>query len=179
VKQLERAAHGLAGDVFLYDRAVARRNMIPSDLAAVPGQTVPVDGALMGAFGWESVKVPVLAGRVYTISCWTTGTTSPLLVTKPGESVGPLPKADALGLSQLTFTPVTDGLIKLARDAQLISGVRVHEGIPDGRFYATSGTPCRVAVEMPSETYQLITDDESRIDYSITLHETGRTGYYT
>lgn len=178
IKYLERAAHGLMGDVFLYDRAAARRNMVPSDLAAVPGSTVVVDGTPMGAVGWEWVKVPVLAGRVYTISCWSSGAGSPLLATKTGETIGALPSPDAAGLSQLTFTPQSNGMLKLSRDTQVVSGVRVHEGIPDGRFYATAGTPCRVAVENPTETYQMITDMQDRVDYSVTLHETGRTGYY-
>lgn len=179
IKYLERAAHGLGGEVYLYDRAVARRNMVPSDLAAVPGSGVAVDGSQLGAIGWDWINVPVLAGRVYTVSCWTPDAASPLLVTKPGESVGPLPAPDGQGLSQLTFTPASDGLIKLSRDAQVLSGVRVHEGIPDGRFYATSGTPCRVAVEMPDEAYQLVTDQETRTNFAVTLRETGRTGYYT
>lgn len=179
IKHLERAAHGLLGEVFLYDRAVARRNMLPAELAGLPGAGVVVDGAPMAPVTWTIVKVPLLAGRLYTISCWSPGSVSPLTVafTGPGTR-GPMATPDHLGRAQMSFTPTVDGTLTLTRGTQIVSGVRVHEASPDGAFYATSGTPCRVAVEIPDETYQMILDRETRIDYQVTLREAGRTGYY-
>lgn len=179
IKHLERAAHGLLGEVFLYDRAVARRNMLPSELSGLPGIGVSVDGAPMAPVTWSSIKVPLLAGRLYTISCWSPNMVSPLTVafTGPGTR-GPMATPDHLGRSQMSFTPTVDGIMTITRGAQVVSGVRVHEGSPDGEFYATSGTPCRVAVEIPEETYQMILDRNTLIDYQVTLREAGRTGYY-
>lgn len=179
IKFLERAAHGLGGEVFLYDRAVARRNMLPAELSGTPGAGVVVDGASLAPVTWPRVEVPLLAGRLYTISCWTPDTASPLTVlfTGPGTR-GPMATPDHKGRSQMSFTPTQDGMLTLTRETQVVSGVRVHEGSPDGSFYATSGTPCRVAVEIPDETYQLVTDQETRTDYRVTLREAGRTGYY-
>lgn len=178
IKLLERAAHGLLGDVYLYERAVARRNMLPRELAGVPGSGVVVDGAPMAPVTWTTVRVPLLAGRLYTVSCWTPDPEPPLSLMYPGMTLDGLPEPDYEGRSQFSFTPMSDGILTLIRGTQVISGVRVHEGTPDGGFYSTAGTPCRVAVEIPEETYQLVTDRETKTDYRVTLRETGRTGYY-
>lgn len=126
----------------------------------------------MGAVTWASVSVPVIAGRVYSVSLWSTTTTAPLHVTEPGkaEQAMPIPVG---GWSSRTFTPTVSGVVRLRRGTQVIAGVRVHEGIPDRTFYATEGTPTRVAVADPERTYQLVTDQETRIDYSIMIQEVG------
>lgn len=135
------------------------------------------DHVYLGAVTWQSVSVPLLGGRTYTISGWTRSPESPLSASWPGQAATePLP-APVGGATTLTITPAADGFLVLTR-LQEVSGVRVHEGIPDGRFYATEGTPCLVAVSDPERTYQLVTDTETRTDYSVTLYEVGNTGIY-
>lgn len=174
IRRLAVAAHGLGGDVWLYDRACAQQNLLPARLSAGLGAAVTVAGMSLGAVTWTSCTARVLAGRVYTISAWA-ASGSPLSYTLPGGSLTAMPTVVSR-LSVVTFTPTVDGVVTLSRTTQVVSGVRIHEGIPDGTFYATEGTPCRVAVADPDRTYQLVTDTQTRTDYQVTLLEVGDTG---
>lgn len=165
------AAHGLGGDMLLYDRAVARQNLIPASRAVGDGAAVTVAGMSLGAVTWKTLTVPVLAGRTYTVSAWA-ASGSPLTMTTPGGTAVPLPAVSG-GVSTRMFNAASTGHLTLARTTQITSGVRVHEGLPDGTFYATEGTPTTVAVRDPERTYQLVTDTDTRIDYTVELLEVG------
>lgn len=175
VRRLAWAAHGLVPEVWLYDRACAQQNLIPVRLAATPGTGVSVDGLPMGPVSWAAVTVRVLAGRTYTVSCWTAGAVSPLSVKIGAGAVQPLPVPTS-GYSELVITPSADALLTLSRAASPISGVSVREGTGGRTFHATEGTPCRVAVVDPERTYELVSDTGQRTSYSITLMEVGDTG---
>ena len=184
IQVLALAAYGVGGETYLYDRACARQNMLPARYSTGTGSLVPVRSvmpvgktSLMGAVTWQSVSVPLLGGRTYTISGWTTSTESPLAASWPGQDQVQLLPLPVEGFTTLTITPQADGMLTLGR-LHDISAVRVHEGIPDGRFFLTEGTPCRVAVADPERTYQLVTDTETRMDFSVTLYEVGDTGTY-
>lgn len=138
---------------------------------------IRVNNVPMLPVNWETAGAYVLPGRTYTVSAWAVSG-SPLNVSVPGAGTIPMP-AVVDGVSVLTVTPTVQGPIVLTREhSQNVSGVRIHEGLPDGRFYATEGTPCKVAVSDPSQTYQLVTDRETRIDYTVSLHEVGSPGVY-
>ena len=165
------AAHGLGGDMCLYDRACARQNLVPATRAVGDGALVTVAGLSLGAVLWKTIQVPVLAGRVYTISAWA-ASGSPLTAAVPGGSATAMPTVTG-GVSTRTFTAASAGYVTLTRTTQVTSGVRIHEGQPDGTFYATEGTPTTVAVRDPERTYQLVTDTETLIDYTVELLEVG------
>lgn len=175
---LSLAAHGLGGDVLLYDRACARQNMIPVSRSTGDGPAVTVAGVPMGSVTWKTLTVPLIPGRTYTVSVWTDflDGDAPLIITPPGGVATPMPRpAQNTGgrLSVFTFTPTVKGHVALATTTFRVSGVRVHEGVPDGTYYATEGTPCSVAVKDPERTYQLVLDRETRIDYQVELLEVG------
>lgn len=178
VKLLARASHGLLGVTYLYDRAIARQNLIPAHQSAGDGAQVVVDGAPMGAVRWPSIRVALLAGRAYTVSCWSPDDASPLSAKEGSLPAVPL-AAPVNGLSSLTLTPATDTVLTLQRlNNQTVAGIRVHEGIPDGAFYATAGTPSQVAVSDPKATYQLVTDTATSSDYAVDLIEVGLPGVF-
>ena len=95
-------AHGLGGDMVLYDRACARQNLVPASRAVGDGAAVTVAGMSLGAVTWKSITVPVLAGRTYTVSAWA-ASGSPLTMTTPGGTAIPLPAVSG-GVSTRTFT---------------------------------------------------------------------------
>lgn len=177
VRLLRLAAHGLGGPFFLYDRHEASQNMLHSRFAVGQGDSVLVDGMLLGAVEWDSVRVPVLAGRRYTVSCWTPSPVSPLTVSIPGEGIQSM-DAPVDGHSYMAFTPEADGLLVLTRSSASVSGVRVHEGTPDGLFMVGDGTPCRVSVRDPQTVYQMVVGSHMRADYSVELVEVGIPGLY-
>lgn len=127
----------------------------------------------LGAVTWSIVRVPVLAGRTYTVSATLADTDSSVWWSGAPGTGGVV--ATAPGYAAATFTAKTTGLIALNRWGT-VAGVRVYEGVPDGLFLTSPGTPCRVAVADPEQTYQLVTDQETRIDYQVTLYEVGDTG---
>lgn len=138
-------------------------------------------------------RVHLRGGQPYTISTWVataltsaqaviewvfTGAsgalTSGTVSTPPGPRTGPVQAAD-------TFTPTEDGVLALAIRTTALSGeasgLRVHEGTPDGRFYAGRGTPCRVEVFDPASTLKLWRAGEQRSsDYTVQLVEVGVPG---
>lgn len=180
---LTLAAHGVGGDMWLYDRATARQNMLPAHEAVGDGNPVKVDGLPMGAVSWVSTSVGVIAGRTYTLSAQeTSAPTSAYILgtwkTAVGATVGSTFQINgSLGDDPAVATavaPAGSATLSLSRGSGPWAGVRVHEGEPDGgAVYLTEGTPCRVAVADPQRTYQMVTDDRTEIDYEITLMEVG------
>lgn len=145
--------------------------------ATVPSM-VPVAGLPMPPIRWTKARAFVLAGRTYTLSAWTTGGTYPLAYQETGNPAYAMP-APVGGLSQTTFTPTVSRVMTLTRPAgRVVSGVRIHEGPADGAFYASDGTPTRVAVTDPGRTYQLVTDTQTRTDYDLELKEVGAQGAF-
>lgn len=177
---LSMAAHGILADCWLYDVAAARDNMLPARQSVGDSAQVLVNGIPMGGIeNGRHVQVPVLAGRNYTISVWTdAGDGQPVFSFQPANA----PLATVRGVQGRGaryvaegFTALTDGTLDIRILRQGCSGLRVHEGPPDGMFYVGHGTPCRVTVRDPARTLQMVTD-QTRSDYSITLLEVGRTG---
>lgn len=169
---LSLAAHGLLPQCWLYGVAEARENMIPAQLAAGTGVPVLVAGLPMGALTvGHRVQVPVLAGRLYSVSAWCTAA-GQMLTYQMGA--GPVVAVDSLNGSG-TFTPLEDAILTVTVTGANVSGLRVHEGYFDGTFHAGYGTPCKVAVHDPERTLHLVTE-QVRSDYTITLMEVGKPG---
>lgn len=178
---LTAAAHGLLGDVWLYDVAAARENMVPASLASGSGIRLPTDGLPLGSHAaGHTVTVPVLAGRLYTVSAWAGGSAGANVMSfKLGTGATEFVKSPpGTGHRQATGTIRTpsDGLLTVTLLAIGMTGLRVHDGPPDGRFYAGHGTPCKVAIQDPERTLQLVSEDTTRSDYQVTLLEVGKPG---
>lgn len=178
---LSDAAHGLLPQCWLYDVAAARENMVPADKSAGNGSLVVVNGRPMGSLPvGHSATVQVLAGRNYTVSLWSSasaGVTVASLapVSGPALAVTAPPGAGARSCAR-SFTPLTDGSVTITVSATGSSGLRLHEGGPDGRFYSGYGTPCKVAVQDPARTLELVVDRETKSAYQVTILEVGRPG---
>ena len=139
---------------------------------------VPVAGIPMPPVRWTKARAFVLAGRTYTLSAWTTGAAYPLTYQETGNPAYSMP-APVGGLSQTTFTPTVSRVMTLTRPAgRVVSGVRIHEGVADGTFYPSEGTPTRVAVTDPGRTYQLVTGTQTLTDYDVELKEIGVQGNF-
>lgn len=174
VRLLSLAAHGLIGECWLYDVAAARQNMIPAQLAAGRGASVLVGGLPMGALSvGHTVRMPVLAGKLYSLSGWRASDGA--MFTYAIGSATPVPVFCVGGNGAASFTPATDATITITVTASDVSGIRLNEGPFDGVFHAGNGTPCRVAVKDPEQVLQMVTD-KTRIDYTVTLLEVGKTG---
>lgn len=176
---LADAAHGLIGQCWLYDVAAARENMVPAELSAGAGAPVVVAGRPMGALPiGHAATVRVLAGRTYTVSLWSAAAAGATVAALTGSSTGTVkvPPGSGARSCALSFTPLTDGTATVAVSAAGASGLRIHEGGPDGRFLSGYGTPCKVAVQDPQRTLELVVDRETRSAYQVTLMEVGKPG---
>lgn len=176
---LADAAHGLLGQCWLYDVAAARENMVPAELSAGTGSPVMVDGRRMGALAdGHTATVQVLAGRTYTVSLWSAVAAGATVATLAGSTTGAVKAPPGTGSRSCaaSFTPLTDGSATLTVSASGASGLRIHEGGPDGRFYSGYGTPCKVAVQDPARTLELVVDRDTRSAYQVTLMEVGKPG---
>lgn len=177
---LSMAAHGLLQEVWLYDQASARENMLASAYSNGAGAPVMVDGFPFGAIPESQVvRVPVLAGRLYTVSAWgdhpiNTRVASYQLGSNPIQPVG-TPPGSGTRYSAASFVPAADTVVTLRITQPMVSGLRLHEGPPDNKFMPGYGTPCRVAVQDPVRVLQMVTQ-ETRSDYTATLTEVGKPG---
>lgn len=187
VRSLTAAAQGILRDCWLYDVAAARENMVAAHLTTGTGLKVNVDGLALGSVPrGHQVSVPLLANRMYAVSVWSAaaagtnvahydlGSFQGWQVTAP-PGAGPrqavaflTPTADVV----LTlYVPGTAGVADTG-----VSGIRVHEGPPDGAWFPGMGTPCKVSVADPGRTLQLVTANESRSAFNVTLSEVGKPG---
>lgn len=175
IRLIGLAAHGLLDQCWLYDVAEARENMVPAGLSAGSGIPVPVDGLVMGALPpGQVVYLPVLAGRLYSVSAWRAA--SGTMVT---YQVGSAPKVTVEsfnGSGGASFTPIQDSILTLVVTGPGVSGLRAVDGDWDGTYQAGYGTPCKVAVQDPVRTLQLVTE-QVRSDYSVTIMEVGKPGH--
>lgn len=177
---LSLAAHGLLGQCWLYDVTAARENMIPAQLSAGTGAPVQVTGLPMDSLPTgHVVQVPVLAGVLYTASVWADLVAGSEVLTYRVGDADPVPVVMPVGGGARqgvgSFTPPADSILTLTVTVAGCSGLRVHQGSPDGAFHAGHGTPCKVVVQDPARTLQLVTND-IRSDYQVTLLEVGRPG---
>lgn len=178
---LSDAAHGLLPQCWLYDVAAARENMLPAEKSAGTGALVVVDGRPMGALpAGHTATVQVLAGRTYTVSLWSAaavGATVASFLRSPNLlTLVTAPPGTGARSCAASFTPLSDGTVTVTVSAGGASGLRVHEGGPDGRFFSGHGTPCKVAVQDPQRTLELVVDRETRSAYQVTLMEVGKPG---
>lgn len=178
---LADAAHGLLGQCWLYDVAAARENMLPAEKSAGSGAPVMVDGRPMGALpSGQSVSVRYLAGRTYTVSIWSAaaaGTTvASLLYTPSTIASAKAPPGTGARPCSLSITPLTDGVLTVTTTTAASSGLRVHEGGSDGRFYSGHGTPTKVAVQDPQRALEILTKTSSRSSYQVSILEVGKPG---
>lgn len=171
---LSMAAHGLLPQCWLYDVAAARENMVPAQLAAGSGAPVLVGGLPLGGLPvGHVVSVPVLAGHTYSVSAWCAVDAEMLAYVSGG---GPSIPVESLGGSgSASFTALEDEILTVTVTRAGVSGLRINDGPFDGRFYAGHGTPCKVAVQDPQRTLQLVTE-RVRSDYQVTLLEVGKPG---
>lgn len=175
---LSLAGHGMLGATYLYDRTQAMLNMLPADLCKGSGAPVLVRGLPMGAVTTGAVrKVPVIAGRLYTVSAWTSGSNGQVLSWHLGS--GPAKQLSSLqGFAEAAFTPTEDSILTVTVNRSDVSGLRVHEGAPDGGFKAGDGTPCRVVVKDPALTYQMVIEESVNADVQVELIEVGLPGEF-
>lgn len=191
LRMVELAAEGLLGDVWLYDVGAARANMLaPRDVASTDTArtVVDVDGiALRSLFAGDPgaalradhvVEVPVRGGQPYTVSAWTTGEEG-IIFNISGAALGSWYALAGEHRGATTVTPAADGILTVKVPKSFpghVSGLRVHEGPDDGRFYPGRGTPCRVSVDDPQGTVSSIRDGEHAVgDYTVTVYEVGGT----
>lgn len=173
-RMLDLAAHGLIGESWLYDVAGARENMIPASMSAGSGATVLVNSIPMGALKvGHQVSLPVLAGRLYSVSAWSLTSSNVANVFLDGTQSGSVIPSNGMG--SYSFTPQKDSIAKIVVTGSSVSGLRMNEGAFDGKFTAGHGTPCRVFVRDPSRTLQLVAG-ETRSDYQVALVEVGKPG---
>lgn len=138
---------------------------------------VVVDGLLMGGLSaGHTVFVPVLAGRLYTLSAWT-ASSGPAFSYRLGAGPAVLVEAGH-GQASTTITPGEDQILMLTvlGADRSVSGLRVHDGPPDGKYFSGSGNPTKVFVEDPTRTLTRKEGEQIRGDYQIILKETGRPG---
>lgn len=178
---LSDAAHGLLPQCWLYDVAAARENMLPAEKSAGTGALVVVDGRPMGSLpAGHSATVPVLAGRSYTVSLWSAAAAGATVASVAPVSGAALsvtaPPGTGPRSCARSFTPLTDGSVTVTVSASGASGLRLHEGGPDGRFYSGYGTPCKVSVQDPARTLELVVDRDTKSAYQVTILEVGRPG---
>lgn len=174
VRMLSLAAHGLLGECWLYDVAAARDNMVPTDLAAGAGALVSVgDVQLPALTAGHTVRVPVLAGRFYSVSAWQEAD-APMLTYQLGTQAAQVLRSTS-GSGSASFTPSADQTLTVTITGAATTGLRVNEGPFTGRFFPGHGTPTRVVVADPERTLQLVTA-ETRSDYTATLTEVGKPG---
>lgn len=171
---LGMAAHGVLPQCWLYDVAAARENMLPASMSAGSGSIVPVGGLPLGAITIGSVaQIPVLAGRLYSVSAWRAAD-GPMLTYRVGEEQA-ISVSAVRGSGVHSFVPKVDAVVVVTVTGSGVSGLRFQEGSWDGAFYAGHGTPCRVSVADPARTLQVVTD-KVRSDYAVTLMEVGKAG---
>lgn len=145
-----------------------------------PAQRVLVGGLPMTALRpGHTVQVPVLAGRLYTASVWAdespgSQVATYQLGTQTPQSVLSAPGSGSRSCAA-SFTPMEDTIATITTTAQNTSGLRLHDGPPDGLYFAGHGTPCKVAVQDPVRTLHLVTE-KVRSDYQVTLQEVGKPG---
>lgn len=173
VRLLSMAAHGLLGDCWLYDVAAARDNMLPAPLSHGAGVPVMVGGVSLGSLAiGHLVRVPVLAGRTYSVSAWCEDD-APILTYQNGDETGTV--VSVAGSGSASIMPMQDSVLEVSVARAGVSGLRINEGSFDGTFHPGFGTPCRVAVQDPARTLQMVTGDV-RSDYEATLYEVGKPG---
>lgn len=174
VRMLEMAAHGLLGTCWLYDVAAAKANMVPAKYSAGDEPPVLVDGLKLGAVAPGTYfELPVLAGRLYSLSAWRETDGQMLTYRLSGQA--PQVLSSALGNGGKSFVPEVDSVLTITVPGAGVSGIRVVDGNWDGTYRSSSGTPCKVAVQDPSVALQLVTE-QTRADYSVTLLEVGSPG---
>lgn len=153
---------------------------ILSGQAVLPAERVSVDGLpLVALREGHSVKVPVLGGHLYTVSVWAdaspgSSVASFQLGTESAKTVFSAPGQGHRSCAA-SFTPREDAIATITVTTAGASGLRLHEGAPDGKYFAGHGTPCKVAVKDPERTLQLVSR-EVRGDYQVTLVEVGQPG---
>ncbi|MGP9528139.1 hypothetical protein [Glutamicibacter sp. AOP5-A2-18] len=153
--------------------------MIPARLSAGGESAVIVDGVPMGGIQpGREITVPTLRGMVYTVAVWSqaeAGTTVAQYRLGTGTMINiSAPTGSGYRQCAASFTPLSDSTITLKITNTGTSGATIHEGPPRGDFYASAGTPCRVAVQDPQRVLQMLLDNNSRSDYEVTLMEVGR-----
>jgi len=182
VRMLMAAAQGVLADCWLYDVAAARANMIPAYYTAGTGTAVLVAGLPLGAVAAGTVvTVPVLAGRTYTASAWSAHTSGQTVFTYKlgsGSTVNATaPAGSGARVTSASFTPSTDQTLTITVSSGAnVSGLRVHEGSPDGTWLPGHGTPCRVDVIDPQAVLQLVAGGHGLTDYTVSLQEVGQPG---
>lgn len=173
------ASNGLLGDCWLYDVAKARENMIPARLCSGTETPVVVDGVPMGGLSaGHEITIPVLVDRMYTVAVWSQavqGTTVAQYRVGSGALVNiSAPEGTGYRQCAASVVPAEDTTISLKISGTGTSGATIHEGAPRGDFYATAGTPCKVAVQDPQRVLQMLAERDVRSDYEVTLMEVGR-----
>lgn len=172
-RTLSMAAHGLIGQCWLYDVAEARENMVPASLSAGVGPLVPVSGHQMKSLSLgHEVKIPALAGRLYSVSAWCEEG-GVMLTYESASASGSVSSLNGSGSA--SFTPQADTILTVTVKRGAVSGLRINEGSFDGSYAPGYGTPCRVSVEDPQRTLQMVTDS-TRSDYQVVLSEVGKPG---
>lgn len=176
VRLLSLAAHGMLTDCWLYDVAAARENMLPAPLSHGTGVPVPVGGVDLGSLAVGHVaRVPLLAGRTYSVSAWCVDEVPIFTYQLGGEAI--VTVQAVAGCGSASFTPMKDTTVTVTVLRDGVSGLRINEGSFDGTFHPGFGTPCRVAVQDPARTLQMVTN-ETRSDFEVTLYEVGKTGAF-
>lgn len=181
VSVLTAAAQGLLEACWLYDSAAARENMLAAHQTTGTGVRVKVGPLSLGSVAaGHTARVPVLAGRFYTVSAWSAAAAGTTVATYQLDA-GPVVPVLAGGGSGDRYTAAgfeapADGILTVTVPGPGVSGLRVHDGFPDELWYPGTWSPCKVSVKDPDRVLQLVTDQEVRSSYSVGLLEVGKPG---
>lgn len=183
VRVVQAAAQGVLGDVWLWDLAACRVNMLSPHVAAGRGG-VPllVDGVpLFPVSGGQ--HVPVRAFTSVTVSFWTDEAEgTPVLSWAWGAGADTSVVApDGAGPRRgaVTLTPTVDTYLVLeVEDGAAVTGLRVFEGQDDFTGWLPGqGSPCRVVVVDPEQTmHRFPVGGHGLSDWTVTVREVGAPG---
>lgn len=182
IRTLMAAAQGVLKDCWLYDVAAARANMIPAHLTTGTGPAVLVAGMPLGALAaGTSATVPLLKGRLYTVSAWSAHEAGQVVfTTKFGTDalVNTLaPSGSGVRVTSRAIAPSQDNTLTVTVGSGAnVSGLRIHEGPADGDWLPGHGSPCKVDVIDPQAVLQLVTDGHGLTDYTVGIQEVGQPG---
>jgi hypothetical protein len=127
------------------------------------------------------VTVPLLGGRAYTVSAWSAHTSGQTVFTyKLGSGStlnGTAPAGSGVRVTSVALAPSTDQTLTVTVGSGAnVSGLRVHEGSPDGDWFPGHGSPCKVDVVDPQAALQLVDVGHGLSDYTVSLQEVGIPG---
>jgi len=187
---LQAAAQGLLGDVWLWDLAGMRTNMLPpASTAGVSGTAIAVGSLppLRPVTAGQVTKVPLRSGRNYSLTGYTTAASGTVLGTTKLGAASAVNFTAPAGSGSRQFTvalaPGSDLVLTLTVSSAVVTGLRLVEAVTGTTFadslpwVAGQASPCKVSVVDPdAELHGWSSSGAPLADYTVTLREVGTPG---